>query len=327
MPSVQRPAPADDISIIVVDDARVTCEIIRRVLAGAGFEDIRVASSAEQALAMMRERAANILIADWLMPRMDGLSLTRHVRQFDEERNHYTYIILLTAKEGVESLAEAFKHGVDDFINKSPNNQELLARINAAGRISDLQNDLLAANRKLRELNRQLEERHSFDAVTGLGNRIYLEHKLDNLLRHIEARGGGICFGLVRLNGFELLRRRHGEAVSAQLIEAGAARLQQTMRPLDVIGRVEGHVFGVLMHQEDGRRCHPNAFRRLHQALSLRAYKTEVGFLTVGAAIAICNVKAGSDRRPVPAEVIDYMSTHLDAAQAAGRVHLVEWPG
>jgi diguanylate cyclase (GGDEF)-like protein len=318
------PINADDVAVIVVDDAKFTCEMIRRVLKGAGFYDIRVANSAAQALEMMRQRRANILIADWLMPEMDGLGLTRRVRQLDEEANHYTFVVLLTAREGIDSLSEAFSQGVDDFISKSPDNKELLARINAAGRISQLQNDLLKANRRLTELNRQMEERHSFDVVTGLGNRAYLERQLDNSLRHIESRGGAVCCALVQLNDFELLRRRHGDRVCEEIIEATATRLQQSVRPLDVVTRVGMAEFGILMHQEDLARCHPNAFRRIHQALNLRAYKTSAGFLTITSAVCLCGV--GGEERPDPAELIDHVQSHLDEAQLAGRILTVQWP-
>lgn len=320
------PLNTDEIAVIVVDDARFTCEMIRRVLQGAGFKDIRIANSAEQALEMMRLRKANILLADWLMPEMDGLTLTGRVRQFDEERNHYTYVILLTAKEGVESLAEAFSHGVDDFISKSPDNKELLARINAAGRISQLQNDLLQANRRLSELNQQLEERSSFDVVTGLGNRAYLERQLEDTLRHMDARGGAVCCALIRLNDFELLRRRHGERVCWEIVEATANRLQQSVRPLDVVTRVGPAEFGILMQQDDLERCHPNAFRRIHQTLNLRAYKTSAGFLTVTAAVAICAISGSGDHRPEPREVVEFIHQHLDDAQLTGRITAVRWP-
>lgn len=319
MAFARTPLNVDDVAVIVVDDARFTCEMIRRVLKNAGFHDIRVAGGGQQALDMMRERKANILLADWLMPEMDGLGLTKRVRQFDEETNHYTYIVLLTAKEGVESLTEAFRHGVDDFISKSPDNKELLARINAASRISQLQNDLLKANRRLLELNRQLEERSSFDVVTGLGNRAYLERQLDNLMRHCDARGGASCLALTRINDFEMLRRRHGDKVGEEIIEATSVRLQQSVRPLDVVTRVGHAEFGILMAQEDLAHCHPNAFRRVHQALNLRAYKTSAGFLTVTSAISICGVAPGQER-VAPAEVVEFVRKHLDQAQLSGRV-------
>jgi sigma-B regulation protein RsbU (phosphoserine phosphatase) len=316
--------PNDDISVIVVDDAKFTCEMIRRVLKGAGFQDIRVANSAQQALEMMRQRKANILVADWLMPEMDGLTLTQRVRQFDEESSHYTYIILLTAKEGADSLAEAFNHGVDDFISKSPDSTQLLARINAAGRISKLQSDLIKANERLSALNRHLEERSCFDTVTGLGNRSYLERQIDNTMRHIEARGGGACLVVIRINDFELLRRRHGDRVCNEVVEATAVRLQQSVRPLDVVARLGAAEFALLMQQEEAGRTHGNSFRRVHQALNLRAYKTGAGFLTATSAMCIASIEP-SEERPTPAEIIEFVRGHLDEAQQMGRILTVDW--
>lgn len=326
MASLSQFRESDGISVIVVDDAKFTCEMIRRVLKGAGFDDIRVANSAQQALDMMRQRNANILVADWLMPEMDGLGLTQRVRQLDEEANHYTYIILLTAKEGTESLAEAFERGVDDFISKSPDSTQLLARINAAGRISRLQSDLLKANRRLAELNRHLEERHCFDAVTGLGNRSYLERQIDNTLRHIEARGGGACLAVIRINDFELFRRRYGDRVCGEIVEATATRLQQSVRPLDIVARLAGAEFSLLLQHEDGANCHSSSFRRIHQALNLRAYKTSSGFVTATSAISLCSIGATADR-PAPGDVIEFARGHLDEAQQAGSIVMVNWSG
>lgn len=326
MAFAQNPASVQDVSVIIVDDAKFTLEMLRRVLKSSGYRDIRVATTAHQALGMMRERKANLLVADWLMPEMDGLSLTKRVRQIDEESNHYTYIIVLTAKEGMDSLAQAFEHGVDDFVNKSPDNKELLARVHAAGRISALQNDLLKANRRLTELNRQLDSRHSFDVLTGLGNRAYMEKQLANLVRHVEARGGVACLAAIRINDFEDLGGRYGEKIASEILEATANRLQQTVRPLDVVGRLNDDTFAILMHQEDASRCHPNAFRRIHQALNLRAYKTSAGFLSVTAAIAISGLnQEQTERHPAPRDILDFVCSNLDEAQKAATVYLAQW--
>jgi diguanylate cyclase (GGDEF)-like protein len=316
---------AGETSIIVVDDAKFTCEMIRRVLQGAGFHDIRTAHSGVEAMEMMRQRKVNILVADWLMPEMDGLELTQRVRQFDEENNHYTYVILLTAKDDAESLAEAFSKGVDDFISKSHDSTQLLARISAAGRISQLQSNLISANRRLAELNRHLEEHHCFDAVTGLGNQTYLERQLDNTLRHIEARGGNACLVAIQINDLDLLKRRHGSSVCQDVIEAAASRLQQSVRPLDIVTRIGIDKFGLLIHQESRTDCHPNSFRRIFQVLNLRAYKTSVGFVTATASICMCRISA-SENRVTPREIITYTQSDLEKARETGQILVSNWP-
>jgi len=313
-------------SIIIVDDAKFTLEVLRRALRQGGYQDIRVAGSGQQALAMMEERETSILLADWLMPEMDGLGLTRQVRQCDEERNHYTYIILLTARDGSDSLIQAFEEGVDDFVNKSPDSKELLARIHAAGRIAMLQNDLLKANARLLELNRQNDQRNSFDLVTGLGNRAYLERQLGALLRHVDARGGSACLAVIRIDDHTGIGQRLGEKVASEVMETTATRLRQAVRPLDIVARLSDSEFAVAMHQEGNDEWHPNAFRRLHRALNLRAYKTSAGFMSVICAITVCtlNRKAAASEPDVKS-ILRHVRSHLDAASQSGRVKVSQW--
>ncbi|HEB63497.1 MAG TPA: response regulator, partial [Gammaproteobacteria bacterium] len=125
-----------NVSIIIVDDMQFSRVVVQAALKKAGFSNIRVASSAQQALSMMDENHADVVLADWVMPEMDGLELTDIIRQRDEEQGVYTAIILFTAQEGIEPLVEAFNRGVDDYISKPPNPHELAARVNAAARIA-----------------------------------------------------------------------------------------------------------------------------------------------------------------------------------------------
>lgn len=315
---------ADGISIIVVDDARFTCEIIRRVLQNAGFSDIRVAASARQAHKLMLERPTNILIADWLMPELDGLDLTKAVRELDATRGHYTYIVLLTAKEGTDSICHAFHHGVDDFIGKSHDRKELVARIRAAGRISRLQSALIDTNQRLRKLNRHLEERNSFDPVTGMGNRTFIELQFDNLLRQCEARGGVACGGLIALQTLPELRARHGDRVADSISAMCGARLRQSVRPMDMVGRIKPGLFALLMYHPGWDGCHPNAFRRLHQSLNLRAYRTAAGFLNVEAGIVIGALTAQPGESYNANDILNRLHSEIDAARAQGSVRIVD---
>lgn len=312
----------DNVAILVVDDAKFTCEMLRRALIGAGYRDVRVAHSAKESLAMMRDRSADILLADWLMPEMDGLSLTQRVRQIDEETNHFTYVILLTAKEGTESLTEAFDHGVDDFINKSHDNSELLARIRGAGRISILQNHLLTANERLLEMSHERERSEWFDPLTGLPKRQFLDYQLDRLLRHIESRGGGGCLAMARVNQLDTIRAEHGENIARQVIKATATRLQQSVRPLDWVCRVDENRFALLMQQAEAGACHPGSFRRIHQVLNLRAYKTDHGFLNVGAAVSLLELP--NKRGVADADaLLERCGEGLDVSESSSSVHMV----
>src|SRR5690606_40343666 len=111
--------PNPQLSILEVDDTKFRCAVIRHTLSPTGYTDTRCASSAMAALAMHEERAARVMVADWLMPEMDGLKLTTRIRQRDEPTHHYTYVMLLTAREGDNVLGPAFDRGLDDFLSNS----------------------------------------------------------------------------------------------------------------------------------------------------------------------------------------------------------------
>ena len=320
-------ASDDSVSVVVVDDARFTCEMIRRTLRSEGFHDVRVATTAAEALDRLNERQADIVLADWLMPEMDGLALTQRIRDQDRAAERYTYIILLTAKEGVDSLTEAFEQGVDDFIGKSPDHKELVARINAAARIASLQNDLIRAKHNLLELNQQLNQGDAAHGPDGLGNRAFVTRRLEALIRHVEARDGmGLC-GLVRIPELSVLQQTHGTSAVAEVADGVASRLADTVRPLDIIGRVSEDSFAMLMLHEGEERPHPNIFRRTYNALSLRPYKTSAGFLTVPCAIAITGFNTPWQTRPTPEGLIEVTADQLNDAYRAGRVIVHQWQG
>ena len=119
-----------------------------------------MADSATEALNMIEQKTADVVLADWMMPEMDGLELTQLIRQRDEEKGTYTAIILFTAHDGVEYLVKAFDHGVDDYLCKPPNPHELAARVNAAARVAALQNDLLETSRQLQQTIQKIGRAH-----------------------------------------------------------------------------------------------------------------------------------------------------------------------
>ncbi|MGP0172004.1 response regulator [Pseudomonas sp. NCHU5208] len=317
--------PNPHLSILVVDDAKFSSAMIGRALAQAGYQDVRFASSAAEALQQLEQRPASVLLADWLMPEMDGLALTTRVRQLDETADHYTYVILLTGKEGENVLGEAFDRGVDDFISKAAMNEQLVPRVYAADRLCNTLQRLLQENRMLTQSVASLERRNLVDPLTGLGNLRYLRQKMTDSLRQIESRGGALCYLLIGLQEVEQLRSKHGERFYNELIHGVARRLQQLVRPLDVLSRLDGNHFGLLTLLEDLHECSPSSFKRLHEGLNLKAFKTSEGFITLKAGISL----VGLDAKALPLEadnLMQHAEKALPDAYASGRVAATRLP-
>ncbi|WP_150300798.1 GGDEF domain-containing response regulator [Pseudomonas profundi] len=311
--------PNPQLSIMVVDDTKFSSAVIGHALTQAGYVDIRYANSAMDALAMHEQTPASVMIADWLMPQMDGLELTTRIRQVDEQTSHYTYVILLTAREGDNVLGQAFDRGVDDFISKSAMNEQLLPRIYAADRISQLINRLLEENRLMADNNAQLEAHNLIDSQTALGNRRYLLRRLTDAIRNVDSRGGACCLVILGVQNLEEMHKQHGETVKHELLKGIARRLQQLVRPADVIARVGENTFAVVTLVDDQGECKPNSFRRLHDGLNLKAFKTAEGYLSVRAGMALGSVVA-DQAMPEPEKLFETVEQHLEDAYATNLI-------
>lgn len=317
--------PNPHLSILVVDDAKFSSAMIGRALSQAGYQDVRFASSASEALQQLEQRPASVLLADWLMPEIDGLELTARVRQLDETADHYTYIILLTGKEGENVLGEAFDRGVDDFISKAAMNEQLVPRVYAADRLCNTLQRLLHENRMLTQSVASLERRNLVDPLTGLGNPRYLRQKLSDSLRQIESRGGAVCYLLIGLPEATQLRSQYGERFFNELLHSAARRLQQLVRPLDVLTRLDDNHFGLITLLDDLQECSPSSFKRLHEGLNLKAFKTSEGFISLKAGISLVGIDAKALPTD-PEQLIQHAQKLLAESYASGRVAAMRLP-
>ena len=112
-------------TILVVEDDRNT-----RLLTVArlkSYFDVKSASDGLAALDILYQNKIDLIVADVMMPHMDGYSLLRTLR----EENNDIPILLLTAKQSFEDKREGFKSGTDDYMTKPVNYEELMWRIDA----------------------------------------------------------------------------------------------------------------------------------------------------------------------------------------------------
>lgn len=276
-----------DLSIVIVDDMQFSRAVLRSALNKVGYTDVRMAASASEALSMLDERTADVVLADWVMPEMNGLELTDTIRRKDEARGHYTSIILFTAKEGADAMMEAFQRGVDDYLTKPVDPKELAARVFAAGRVAGLQNTLLETSAALKRANQYLEELSTTDPLTGLPNRRYFNQHAENLLAQTRARGGGLCLAILDLDHFKDINDHYGHDVGDEVLTGFARRVQRVIRPTDVFARLGGEEFALLMYHPDATALRPGLFERVLQAVSQRPIQTSEENVPVTVSIGV----------------------------------------
>jgi len=114
--------------VLVIDDEEDFRLIIHDVLQTAGLE-IRTAPDGVEGLAAVPEFKPDIILVDWMMPRMDGQTFVQNLRK-DAARKDVP-VIMLTVKQTADDELEALHFGVDDFIVKPFQAEDLLARLRA----------------------------------------------------------------------------------------------------------------------------------------------------------------------------------------------------
>lgn len=126
-------------NILLVEDEKDTRYILEKLLSKNDFI-VETATNGEEALEKLKSFAPKVILADWTMPVMDGLTLCSSLK--NDPKFKSIYFIILTARTSLNDRVTGLDIGADDFLVKPIENQELIARIRSGIRIFDLQNEL-----------------------------------------------------------------------------------------------------------------------------------------------------------------------------------------
>ena len=112
--------------ILVVEDNADLRELLCSALGESGYRAVG-AENGEQALAVLADTVIDLIVADIMMPKMDGFELTKCLREADI----LCPLLVVTAREDYDALQRAFTLGADDYMVKPVNVNELLVRVKA----------------------------------------------------------------------------------------------------------------------------------------------------------------------------------------------------
>ena len=118
-------------TILVVDDDRKITDMLRRTLIYEGYRAV-TAADGEEALVKAQSERPDLVILDWMMPKLNGLETAKMLRETSP-----VPILMLTARDAVENRVEGLDSGADDYLVKPFAPEELLARIRALLRRTD----------------------------------------------------------------------------------------------------------------------------------------------------------------------------------------------
>lgn len=209
--------PSGGESLLVVDDDPFIARLLEIELKAAGY-DVRVASDGVQALDAAQQRCPDLVLADVMMPNMDGFELTRRLRQ--DPRTAAVSIIMLTARGLSADKLEGFAIGADDYIVKPFDTPELLARI--------------------RGVLRRSRDMRAQSPLTGLPGNVRIEEEIEGRLQQ------DIEFAILYadLDHFKSFNDHYGFLRGDEAIQATARMIESLVDDMGKGQGFLGHVGG-----------------------------------------------------------------------------------
>jgi two-component system cell cycle response regulator len=276
--SAAKPKAGGGGNLLVVEDNAAYAERLRRALA-ADNDVLEVVSQPIEALARANEGVYDVLVVSLALRETDGLRLCAQIRSQAQTRN--IPLIALVEDGDFARIAKALDLGVNDYILRSADTQEILARVRTQIRRRRYQ-DGLRANFE-RNVALALN-----DSLTGLYNRRYLTAHLAALMDRTLRTGKALSLLMIDVDHFKVVNDTYGHAIGDEVLIAVGERLSRHLRSFDTVARWGGEEFVVVMPEAEARVAHAVAERlRARIADEPIPVKHEVGQLSVTISIGI----------------------------------------
>lgn len=220
--------------VLLVDDSAVYRKLIGDHLRNWGFDVILAETGAEAWRVLEQPATPKLVFLDWVLPDIEGIELCRRIRA--THLSGYVYIILLTSKEGKQSMLDGLQAGADDYVRKPFDEAEMKARVLVGKRILELQEELVAAREAMREAA-------THDSLTGLLNRGEIFAMLERELERGRRERKALSVILADIDHFKKVNDSQGHLFGDEALREIARRLHSKLRPYDGVGRYGGEEF------------------------------------------------------------------------------------
>jgi len=225
--------------ILLAEDSPVYRHLISGHLKEWGF-DVQIAYDGAAAWELLQAPdAPKLALLDWVLPKIEGIELCRRIRQVRAHAD-YTYIVLLTGKDGKDDLVAGMRAGADDYLIKPFHPPELEARLLGGQRILDLQQELVSARELLRVAA-------TYDFLTGLLNRREIVACLDRELVRGKRETSPVGIILADIDHFKNVNDSLGHSGGDAVLKEVAGRLKSDLRVYDGAGRYGGEEFLLIL--------------------------------------------------------------------------------
>jgi two-component system cell cycle response regulator len=296
--------PEQKKKILIVEDDQVARESLEEFLQLSCFEVLAV-GNAPEALEILRREEYDLVLTDLVMPDMDGISMTKAVREFRKD----TPVLVMTGFASIEYAVEAIKAGATDFITKPLKFDHVLLIINR-----------VLETRSLREKARETEfykELSNRDELTKISNyrhfNYILQLEVDRQIRYHRP----LTLLIIDIDDFKKCNDTHGHLTGDLVLVKVASLLTSQIRGCDFVARYGGDEFTVILPEISDKEALA-VCRRIMKSIGQCEFqsfeKENIGPLSVTIGIASFPQNAGDSK-----ELVEKADRAMYAGKKAGK--------
>lgn len=220
--------------ILIVDDDLSIRDAMHEYIDLSGYR-ASVASSAEEALDVLSASVVEVVITDILLPGMNGLALTDHIK-----RNHDVDVIVMTGYSTEYSYEEAISKGASDFVFKPVRFEELLLRLKRVLNERHLNQERVQMLEKLKKLS-------ITDGLTQLFNSRHFYSQLKGEIERVNRYGHKLSLLLLDIDNFKEYNDTHGHLEGDKVLLRIGRIIRACLRKMDTAYRYGGEEFTVIL--------------------------------------------------------------------------------
>jgi len=223
----------NDFSILYIEDDRLTQRIIVSVLEKY-FSKIFVANDGLEGIKLYHEKRPDIILSDISMPNLNGIAMIEKIKEFNPKQK----IVLFTGYNELDYLKKAINIGVDKYILKPLETQEMLSTLNEI--IQSLREE-----KELEAYQQRLEFIAQHDELTSLYTRRQFFFLLEKLCHQSEREKKIVAVLALDLNKFKPINDTYGHEVGDLVLKRVATDLLSSTKKEDIVARFGGDEFGI----------------------------------------------------------------------------------
>ena len=296
--------------VLIVDDRPASYERIADMLSKE--QTVEIDSDPNHALFHAADGNYDLVIVSLGLENFDGLRLCSQIRSLERTRN--VPILALAEPDNNARMVRGLEIGVNDFLARPIDRNELLARVRSQVRKRRY-------TERLRDNVQMSIEMAITDALTGLFNRRYMESHLGTLIEQAASRGKPLATLIIDIDYFKAINDTHGHDAGDDVLRDFALRIKRSIRGIDLACRYGGEEFVLVMPETDMAVAAMVA-ERLRRCIAGEPFAIQQGAKTIPVTISI-GIAALRGKEDTAAGLLKRADQALYRAKRDGRNRVV----